>query len=59
MKPELNCEPFAERFKAAGGKIAVRRRFAYGHHPHGEEHGRTDRIAGFLEDATPTGRKGH
>ena len=49
VKPELNCEPFAKRFKAAGGRIDVRRRFAYGHHPHGEEHGRTDRIADFLE----------
>ena len=49
VKPELNCEPFVERFKAAGGKITVHRRFAYGHHPHGEEHGRTDRIADFLE----------
>ena len=51
VRPDLNCEPFAERFKAAGGKIEVRRRFAYGHHPHGEEHGRTVRIANFLEDA--------
>ena len=46
--PKLNCEPFAERFKAAGGKIDVRHRFAYGHHPHGEEHGRTGRIADFF-----------
>ena len=52
VRPELNCEPFAERFKAAGGKIEVHRRFAYGHHPHGEEHGRTERIADFLEDET-------
>ena len=59
VKPELNCEPFVERFKAVGGKIAVRRRFAYGHHPHGEEHGRTDRIAGFLDDATFQKGKGH
>ena len=46
--PKLNCEPFAERFKAAGGRIDVRHRFAYGHHPHGEEHGRTGRIADFF-----------
>ena len=59
VKPELNCEPFVERFNAAGGKIAVRRRFAYGHHPHGEEHGRTDRIADFFDDTVPKGSHGH
>ena len=59
VKPELNCEPFVERFKAAGGEIAVRRRFAYGHHPHGEEHGRTDRIADFFDDTVPKGSHGH
>ena len=46
--PERNCEPFAKRFKAAGGRIDVRRRVAYGHHPHGEEHGQTYRIADFF-----------
>ena len=49
--PKFNCEPFAERFKAAGGDIRVVRRDAFGHHPHGEEHGRTSIIADFLEGA--------
>ncbi|MCR5750361.1 MAG: hypothetical protein K6G91_00215, partial [Kiritimatiellae bacterium] len=48
--PERNCEPFAKRFKAAGGRIDVCRRVAYGHHPHGEEHGQTYRIADFFVD---------
>ena len=48
VRPELNCEPFVERFKAAGGSIAVHRRPAYGHHPHGEETWQTYRIADFL-----------
>ena len=48
VRPKFNCEPFVERFKAAGGDITVKRRFGYGHHPHGEEHGRTKLIADFL-----------
>ena len=51
VKPEYNCEPFAERFKAAGGTIAVRKRAAFGHHPHGEDPGATRRITDFF--ATP------
>ncbi len=47
--PKFNCEPFAERFRAAGGDIRVDKRGGYGHHPHGEEHGRTSIIADFLE----------
>lgn len=47
--PAFNCEPFAERFRAAGGDIRVDKRGGYGHHPHGEEHGRTHVIADFLE----------
>lgn len=35
--PHVNCELFAEKFKAAGGKITVVKRNAYGHHPHGVE----------------------
>ena len=37
VPPETNCELFIPRFKAAGGKIKVDRRGAYGHHPHGLE----------------------
>jgi len=35
--PERNCEPFAERFQAAGGVLTVRKDKMYGHHPHGFE----------------------
>ena len=48
VKPAYNCEPFAERFKAAGGTIAVRKRAAFGHHPHGEDPGATRRITDFF-----------
>ena len=51
VRPALNCEPFAERFKAAGGDIRVVRREEFGHHPHGEDPGRTHIIADFLEGA--------
>ena len=37
VPPALNCEPFAERFKAAGGDITVVKRASYAHHPHGVE----------------------
>ena len=37
VPPARNCEPFAERFKAAGGGIKVIKRAAYAHHPHGVE----------------------
>ena len=48
VDPTLNCEPFAARFKAAGGDITIRKRPAFGHHPHGEEIGKTAVIADFL-----------
>ena len=48
VNPALNCEPFAARFKAAGGDITIRKRPAFGHHPHGEEIGKTAVIADFL-----------
>jgi len=35
--PSLNCEMFIPRFKEAGGKITVKKRALYGHHPHGFE----------------------
>ena len=35
VPPARNCELFVPRFTAAGGKIVVVRRDAYGHHPHG------------------------
>ena len=49
VPPALNCELFAERFKAAGGWIDVRKRGLYGHHPHGEDPGQTDVIANFFK----------
>lgn len=50
VPPELNSEVFIERFKAEGGKINVKRRRLFGHHPHGEERGRTEVITRFFED---------
>lgn len=35
--PADNCEPFAERFRAAGGEMESVCRGIYGHHPHGVE----------------------
>ena len=35
VDPARNCELFVPRFKAAGGRIEVKRRPYYGHHPHG------------------------
>ena len=49
VNPKLNCEPFIDRFKAAGGTITVEKRWAYGHHPHGFEHEDLDKIAKFFE----------
>jgi pimeloyl-ACP methyl ester carboxylesterase len=50
VPPELNSEVFIERFKVGGGKINVKRRYLFGHHPHGEERGRTEVITRFFED---------
>ncbi len=33
--PTVNCEPFIERFKQAGGDVTVVKREKQGHHPHG------------------------
>lgn len=49
VDPKVNCEVFAERFKAAGGKIDVRKRYAYGHHPYGFEHEDIPRIVEFFK----------
>ena len=49
VPPSRNCELFAERFKAAGGKIDIRHRALYGHHPHGEDPDKTSSIVSFFE----------
>ena len=49
VPPAKNCELFAERFKAAGGKIDIRHRALYGHHPHGEDPDKTSSIVSFFE----------
>ena len=49
VPPAKNCELFAEKFKAAGGKIDIRRRGLYGHHPHGEDPNKTSSIVSFFE----------
>ena len=46
---QFNSEPFAERFKAAGGKIDVRRENGRGHHPHGFPPERINEIVDFFE----------
>ena len=48
VPPKTSCEPFIERFKAAGGNISVTCRPTYGHHPHGEDKGRTVLIRDFF-----------
>ena len=47
--PKLNCELFAERFKAAGGNLRAECRGLYGHHPHGFEHEDLDKAIRFYE----------
>ena len=49
VPPAKNCELFAEKFKAAGGKIDIRHRALYGHHPHGEDPDKTSSIVSFFE----------
>ena len=49
VRPAKNCELFAEKFKAAGGKIDVHPRGLYGHHPHGEDPNKTSSIVSFFE----------
>ena len=49
VPPPRNCELFAERFKAVGGKIDIRHRALYGHHPHGEDPNKTSSIVSFFE----------
>lgn len=48
VNPALNCELFVPRFKAAGGKIDVVRRYAFGHHPHGVDPDKTGTIVNFF-----------
>ena len=48
MPPALNCELFANRFRAAGGDIRVTRRGLFGHHPHGVDPDKTDLVADFF-----------
>ena len=46
--PDRNCEPFMERFRAAGGDLTVVKRGLYAHHPHGVEES-DDSIKRFFE----------
>lgn len=48
VPPAFNCELFASRFRKAGGDIRIHKRNLYGHHPHGEDPGKTARIADFF-----------
>ena len=49
VPPDKNCELFAGKFKAAGGKIEIKKRNLYGHHPHGEDPDKTSSIVSFFE----------
>ena len=49
VPPAKNCELFVKKFKAAGGKIDIRHRALYGHHPHGEDPDKTSSIVSFFE----------
>ena len=46
--PAENCEPFAARLKAAGGKVEVEKRALFGHHPHDVDPDKTARIVDFF-----------
>ena len=48
VDPARNCELFIPRFKAAGGRIEVKRRAYYGHHPHGVDITDVSQIADFF-----------
>lgn len=48
VPPEKNCLLFIPRFQAAGGKIDVVARPEFGHHPHGLEAGKTQKIVDFF-----------
>ncbi len=47
--PKFNCEPFAQRFKAAGGDIKIDKRGGFGHHPHGLDPDKTSPICTFFK----------
>ena len=48
VAPELNCERFAARFTAAGGRIETVKRPLFGHHPHGLDPDKTRPIVDFF-----------
>ena len=58
VPPSKNCELFAEKFKAAGGKIEIKKRNLYGHHPHGEDPDKTSSIVSFFEGKYSRGEVG-
>jgi len=49
VPPKTNCELFTQRFKACGGKIDVVYRDLFGHHPHGLDPDKTEKIRSFFE----------
>ena len=53
-----NPPEIAEKFKAAGGNIDIRRRGLYGHHPHGEDPNKTSSIVSFFEGKYSRGEVG-
>ena len=53
VPPDTNCEPFIERFKAAGGEITIDRRGGFGHHPHGLDPDKLKPIVDFFVRRKP------
>ncbi len=51
VPPDLNCEIFVRRFKAAGGTVQIERRECFGHHPHGKDPNKTESIVDFFSRA--------
>ena len=49
VPPKDNCEIFIPRFQAAGGKIDIKKRGLFGHHPHGFDPDKTAVIVDFVE----------
>jgi len=49
VNPAINSELFIERFKAAGGQITVEKRGLFGHHPHGVDPDKTEKVVKFFQ----------
>ena len=48
VPPKYNCEIFIPRFQAAGGKLDLKKRGLFGHHPHGFDPDKTEVVVNFF-----------